>query len=98
MDQNSSYGLPWEPSTKARVQRLVEALEIIKGMWTNERFTYTGQLLFSEGCSLHASSCAKAASQDLVGGSGEKIVLKALAKYADGWNAGEIPPDNTNTN
>jgi len=28
-----------------------------------------------------------------LGGSGEKVVLKTVAKYADGWNVGEIPPD-----
>lgn len=60
-----SYGLPWEPSVKARADRLVEATEIIKGMWTNERFTY-GTLLQRQRSSLYAPANTKAAPEDLV--------------------------------
>jgi len=89
----TSYGLPWEPSTKARVQRLVEALEIIKGMWTNEKFTYTGRYYSVKDAVCMPHPVQKPHPKILLGGSGEKVVLRAIAKYADGWNAGEIPPD-----
>jgi alkanesulfonate monooxygenase SsuD/methylene tetrahydromethanopterin reductase-like flavin-dependent oxidoreductase (luciferase family) len=89
----ASYGLPWEPSTKARVERMVEALEIIKGMWTNERFTYTGSYYSVKDAVCMPHPVQKPHPKIWLGGSGEKIVLRAVAKYADGWNAGEIPPD-----
>jgi len=89
----TSYGLPWEPSTKARVQRLVEALEIIKGMWTNESFTYTGSYYSVKDAVCMPQPVQKPHPKIWLGGSGEKVVLRAIAKYADGWNAGEIPPD-----
>ena len=89
----ASYGLPWEASTKARVQRLIEALEIIKGMWTNENFTYTGHYYSVKDAVCMPHPVQKPHPKIWLGGSGEKVVLRAVAKHADGWNTGEIPPD-----
>ncbi|MDA4129649.1 MAG: LLM class flavin-dependent oxidoreductase [Thaumarchaeota archaeon] len=39
-----AYGLPWEEVPKARVERLVEAVRIIRGLWTaDDRFTFKGK-------------------------------------------------------
>jgi alkanesulfonate monooxygenase SsuD/methylene tetrahydromethanopterin reductase-like flavin-dependent oxidoreductase (luciferase family) len=87
-----SYGLPWVPSTKARVQMLVEAIEIIKGMWSNDTFTYTGTYYH-----VTDAVCNPKPVQEhpkiWLGGSGEMVVLKAIAKYADAWNIGEFSPE-----
>src|SRR5208282_4650673 len=44
-----SYGLPWEESARDRVQRLVETVEIVKGMWTETTFSYKGRFYEVKG-------------------------------------------------
>ena len=41
--EQSAYGLHWEEVPRARIGRLVETIKILKGMWTNDSFTFTGK-------------------------------------------------------
>ncbi|MEE9284282.1 MAG: TIGR03560 family F420-dependent LLM class oxidoreductase [Dehalococcoidia bacterium] len=41
-EDHVAYGLPF-PSLKERQERLEEAVEIIHGLWTNDRFTFDGR-------------------------------------------------------
>lgn len=88
-----SYGLPWEVSFKERLQRLVETVEIVEGMWTNQRFSYTGKYYKIDEAVCLPKPQQRPRPRIWLGGSGEKLVLKAVAKYADGWNVGETPPE-----
>ena len=87
-----SYGLPWEPSVKARVQRLIETVEIIRGMWTNEAFSFSGQYYDVKEAICNPKPIQKPSPRIWLAGKGEKLLLKAVAKYADGWNTDEISP------
>jgi len=88
-----SYGLPWEPSAKARVQRLIETVEIVKGMWSNESFTYSGRYYNVKDAVCAPKPLQKPYPRIWLAGKGEKLVLKTVAKYADGWNVDEISPE-----
>lgn len=88
-----AYGLPWEETPKVRIERLVEAIQIIRGMWTHDRFSFKGKYY-----SIHDAACLprpvqKPAIKIIVGGKGEKLLLPAVAKYADGWNIDELPAE-----
>jgi F420-dependent oxidoreductase-like protein len=85
-----AYNLPWEEVPKARIDRLAEGLEIIRGMWTHDSFTFKGRYY-----SVNEAICAPKPIQKptppiLIGGKGEKLLLKVVAKYADGWNIDEL--------
>ena len=41
-NEHNAYGFPF-PSSKARIERLGEAVEIIKMMWTEEKASYNGK-------------------------------------------------------
>ena len=88
-----SYGLPWNPSVRVRDQQLVEAIEIIKGMWANERFSYVGRYFTVVDAVCFPKPVQKPHPKIWIGGAGEKLVLRSVAKYADGWNIGRVSPD-----
>jgi len=74
-------GIPLDPASK-RVERLEEALEIIKGMWTQERTSFTGK-------HYQVSEIEKAGDlpegehpKIMIGGGGRKM-LRLAAHYAD---------------
>jgi alkanesulfonate monooxygenase SsuD/methylene tetrahydromethanopterin reductase-like flavin-dependent oxidoreductase (luciferase family) len=87
-----AYGFQWEPSVARRLQRLAEAVEIIKGMWTNPRFTYLGEYFKVKDVSCEPKPIQKPRPRILLGGS-ENLVLRTIAKYADAWNVAEVSPD-----
>src|SRR5208282_1516700 len=85
--------LPWDPSARVRVERLCETIEILKGMWTNESFSFTGKHY-----QIHNAICLPRPIQTphpkiMIGGAGEKLLLTAVAKYGNGWNVGTISPE-----
>ena len=73
------------PSVKERLDRLEEGIQIIKGMFTQEKTTFSGQYYSANDAMLYPRPV-----QDpvpiVVGGRGEKRTLKIAAQYADGWN------------
>ena len=88
-----SYGMPWTPSTKLRIERLIEAVEIIRGMWTTDHFSYSGRYYSVTNAICRLAPLQKPHPRIWLGGSGERVVLRAVAEFADGWNVGEIPPE-----
>ena len=85
-----AYGLPWEETPKVRVERLVEAVQIIRGMWTHDRFTFKGKYYSVSEAACLPQPIQKPSPRIIMGGKGEKLLLRAVAKYADGWNIDEL--------
>jgi F420-dependent oxidoreductase-like protein len=85
-----AYNLPWEDAPKARIDRLIEGIQIIKGMWTNESFTFKGKYYSVNGAVCSPKPVQKPTPPIIIGGKGEKILLKVVAKYANGWNIDEM--------
>jgi len=88
-----SYGLPWNPSLRERLQQLTEAIEIIKGMWANESFSYSGKYFKVDRAICVPKPVQKPHPRIWIGGAGEKLTLRTVAKYADGWNVGNVSPE-----
>jgi len=80
------YGFDY-PSNEVRVRQLEEAAQIIKGMWTKDHFTFKGRYY-----EVNDSSCYPKPADPLlmIGGSGEQLTLRLVAKYADKWNVSMI--------
>jgi alkanesulfonate monooxygenase SsuD/methylene tetrahydromethanopterin reductase-like flavin-dependent oxidoreductase (luciferase family) len=84
-----AYGIPF-PSPGQRVDRFLEGMRIIKGLWTQDRTTVDGQYY-----SVHDAVAAPKPLQSphppiLIGGSRPRM-LRAMARFADAVNMGGAP-------
>jgi alkanesulfonate monooxygenase SsuD/methylene tetrahydromethanopterin reductase-like flavin-dependent oxidoreductase (luciferase family) len=81
-------GMPFDPPA-ARIRQLEEALQIIRGMWTQPRTTFEGKYY-----QVHDLPCEPKPDPIppiLIGGGGEQLMLRLVARYADWWNSGAAP-------
>ncbi len=89
-----AYGLPWEKTPKDRIGRLIDTLEIVKGMWTSDGpFSYSGKYLQVKDAVCAPKPIQNPHPRIWIGGGGEKRTLAVAAKYGDGWNNGELTPE-----
>ncbi|MGH7818299.1 MAG: TIGR03560 family F420-dependent LLM class oxidoreductase, partial [Candidatus Binatia bacterium] len=80
-----AYGYDY-PSLRTRLDQLEEGLEILKKMWTEDEATFHGVHYHIENARCRPAPVRKPHPPILVGGGGEKILLKLVARYADIWN------------
>ena len=82
-----AYGIPFYPPSQERLQRLEEAIQIIRKMWTKEpSASFEGKYYQIRNAYCNPKPIHKPSPPILVGGSGERITLKIVAKYADACN------------
>ncbi|MGA2664093.1 MAG: LLM class F420-dependent oxidoreductase [Nitrososphaerales archaeon] len=81
----SAYGIPF-PSTKERLQRLDEAVQVLLRMWTDERASFDGKFYQLREAYCNPKPIQKPHPLILIGGSGEKRTLRTVAKYGDASN------------
>ncbi|MEY7851910.1 LLM class flavin-dependent oxidoreductase [Natrarchaeobius sp. A-rgal3] len=72
-----------------RLMRLDESIRLMKGMWESD--SDEGASFSGEHYEIDGAYCEPGPVQDphppiLVGGQGEEVTLKLVAKHADGWN------------
>jgi F420-dependent oxidoreductase-like protein len=82
--EHVAYGFDFPP-LKERFERLEEALQISRSMFTQEQTTFAGKHFRAEG----AYNNPKPIRGDipiLIGGSGERKTLRMVAQYGDGCN------------
>ncbi len=78
-----AYGLDF-PTTPARVARLREAVTLVRQLWTGEPVTIEG-----DHYRVREAVCTPSPHPPppvMIGGSGERHVLAAVADHADWWN------------
>ena len=80
-------GYPF-PSTSVRANMLEESVEIIKRLWTESRVDYEGRYYTLKGASCEPKPVRQPHPPVLIGGHGEKYLLRAAARYADICNIG----------
>ncbi len=76
------------PSTSKRVKALEESVDIIKSLWTQRETTHRGEFYNLIGASVTPRPVQQPRPPILIGGRGEKRVLKAVARHADIANWG----------
>jgi alkanesulfonate monooxygenase SsuD/methylene tetrahydromethanopterin reductase-like flavin-dependent oxidoreductase (luciferase family) len=81
-----AYGYDF-PSPAIRINQLDEALTIIKAMWSNERSaSFEGKYYNIKDAICNPKPIQRPHPIIMVGGSGEKYLLKVAAKHADRYN------------
>lgn len=83
--ESRAYGIPF-PSTRERLARLDEAIQVIRKMWTEEKTNFEGKYYRLENALCNPKPVQKPRPMILVGGSGEKYLLRTVAKYGDACN------------
>ncbi len=81
----NAYGIPF-PSTLDRLYQMEEAIEIIKLLWTKPKVTYEGKYYQIKDAFAAPKPIQKPWPPIMIGGMGEKILLKMVAKHADYCN------------
>lgn len=88
-EEYRAYGYEF-PSARTRVEQLEETLQIVKALWSEKQVTYQGQYF-----SVNAAFCEPKPDPVppiLIGGKGTHM-LRLVARYADGWNAAWLSPE-----
>jgi alkanesulfonate monooxygenase SsuD/methylene tetrahydromethanopterin reductase-like flavin-dependent oxidoreductase (luciferase family) len=88
-EEHFAYGFSF-PAPSLRVEKLKEAVEIVKKLWTGNKTNYNGKHYW-----LSEAICAPKPLQTpnppmTIGGSGEKSLLKVTAQYADRCDFGYL--------
>ncbi len=79
------------PGNAARIRMLDEAVQIIKRMWVEDSVTFFGRYYRVEGALNYPKPLQKPRPRVLIGGAGESLTLKVVARHADRWNTGGDP-------
>jgi F420-dependent oxidoreductase-like protein len=74
------------PSVGTRLRQLEEGLQILKAMFTENRATFKGRYYSVSDAPNNPKPVQKPYPPIMIGGAGEKVMLRLVAKYADRWN------------
>jgi F420-dependent oxidoreductase-like protein len=83
--EHTGYGFPF-PSLRERLDRLEEALEIIRAMFRGERPSFDGRYYKTSDALNVPLPLRPGGPPILIGGNGEKRTLRLVAKYGDESN------------
>jgi F420-dependent oxidoreductase-like protein len=83
--EHSMYGIPlYTPGE--RIRRLGEACEVIKLLWTQPRANFDGKYYKLKDALCEPKPVQKPHPPFVIGGNGEQLTLRVVAKYASIWN------------
>jgi F420-dependent oxidoreductase-like protein len=84
-DEYTAFGFRFPP-TAERIARLREAVDIVGGMLSSDRFTYEGKFYRVEDAPNDPPPVQQPRPPIWVGGKGGPKIMRIVAEAADGWN------------
>ena len=85
--EHRSFGIDFK-TVPERLRALDEACQIIKGMFTGDKTSVRGRHYTVTDALGMPKPVQKPHPPFMIGGTGEKVLLKIVAKHADMWNTG----------
>lgn len=80
------YGYVFPERPAIRIRQLAEAVRLVKTMWREERATFHGKYFHIENAILEPKPVQKPHPPIMIGGSGEQLTLRVLAREGDMCN------------
>ena len=84
-NEHEAYGIPFY-TMRERLERLDEACQVLKSLWTRSRSDFAGRYYRLSNAPLDPKPVQKPHPELMLGGGGERVTLRIVAKHADHWN------------
>jgi alkanesulfonate monooxygenase SsuD/methylene tetrahydromethanopterin reductase-like flavin-dependent oxidoreductase (luciferase family) len=88
-DEYLAYGYDF-PSAATRIAMMEEGLQIINALWRDEQATFHGQYYHIDNA--RCEPRPNPVPPIMIGGGGEQLTLRAVARHADWWNCYSLSP------
>src|SRR5512143_949636 len=85
------YGYAFPERPAVRIRQMEEALQLIKLMWSEPRATFYGKYFHVDEAILEPKPLQKPHPPVMIGGGGEQLTLRAVARLGDACNVGGTP-------
>jgi F420-dependent oxidoreductase-like protein len=89
---DTMLGLPAYPA-RERIERLAEACQVLKLLWTEETATFTGKYYHLDQALSDPKPVQRPRPPIWIGSSGERYGLRVVAEHADVWVNASLRPD-----
>lgn len=84
-EEYRGYGYHF-PSVRVRIEQLEEGLEVLQRLFAEGRSTFQGKYYALDDAPNAPKPVQRPRPPITIGGAGERLLLKVVAKYADRWN------------
>ena len=88
-NEHEAYGIPFYTAGE-RLRRLEESVQVIRGLFSSARTSFEGRYYQLKDAPL-APKPVQTHLPILIGGGGEKVTLRIVARHADEWNVPGTP-------